>query len=109
MNIFPSNNTCDDDEFILALSDSWTCESISFDELKQQEKLFTPFDLNEYHNTPLYDIDPDIQYYSNQVNASLHNCDYFLEEGFNKAVSSLNIKSKCLSLMHINIRSAVKK
>ena len=108
MSIFPFNMIDDDEEFISTLSESWTSDKISYDTLKQQHKLFTPFDLNECENAPLYDIDPDIQYYSNICNASLHKCDYFLEDGFNKSLSSLNIDDKCISLMHVNIRSAVK-
>lgn len=108
--IFPFNHLSDDDEesFLLSISESWSSETISYDELKQQDKLFTPFDLNEHENMPLYDIDPDIQYYSHLLNGTLHNCDYYLEDGFNKSLSSLNIQDNCISMMHINIRSAVK-
>ena len=106
--MFPFNHISDDEEFIVAISESWTCDTVSYNELKQQHKLFTPFDLNESENTPLYDIDPDIQFYANQISTSLHKCDYYLEDGFNKSLSSIDLSGKCISLLHINIRSAVK-
>ena len=51
-------------------------------------------DLNENENIPLYDIDPDVQFFLNQCNAALPNCDYHLEDSFNKTL--LNKSNKCM-------------
>ena len=73
-----------------------------------QNKIFSPFELNEDSNLPLIDSDPDVQFYNNQCNYSLHSCDYYLEDAFNKKVADLNIPSRCLSMIHTNIRSVAK-
>ena len=52
-----------------------------------QNKIFSPFELNEDSNLPLIDSDPDVQFYNNQCNYSLHSCDYYLEDAFNKKSS----------------------
>ena len=105
--IFPFNHLCEEEDFILAISDYWHIdETVPFNDLNIQEKLFTPFDLNENENVPLYDIDPDIQFYRNQCNTSLPNCDYHLEDSFNKKISNLKIKDNCISMTHVNIHSA---
>ena len=76
--IFPFNHFSEEDEFLLALSDYWFMNEImGFNELKLQNKLFTPFELNENENSPLYDIDPDMQFYVNQSNSYIQ-CVYFI-------------------------------
>ena len=107
--LFPFNHILEEDEFILAISEYWTVdENVPIDDLLIQEKLFTPFDLNENENGPLFDIDPDIQFYVNQCGASLPSCDYYLENAFNKKISKLNVDDDCVSMIHLNIRSAIK-
>ena len=54
------------------------------------------------------DIDPDIQFYNTQCNKALLSCDYYLEDSFNRKISELRVPDRCLSLIHTNIRSAVK-
>ena len=108
-NIFPFNHIHDDSDFLLALAEDWDLtDSIPFEILKQQNQLFLPFDLNENFDSPLAELDPDIHYYNNQCNASLNSCDYYLKNSFNKKVNELEIDKKAFSLLHSNIRSAVK-
>ena len=76
--------------------------------LIDQNKIFTPFELNEDLNLPLIDSDPDVQFYNSQCNNSLHTCDYYLEDSFNKKIADLNIPSTSLSMVHINLRRIVK-
>ena len=107
--IFPFNHYDDNEEFLIALSDSWQGSgTVPFDKLSVDEKIFVPFEINENCDSPLDDIDPDLQYYVNNCNPTLNSSDYYLEESFNKKLSQLNIKQGCVSMIHLNIRSAVK-
>ena len=67
---------------------------------------FLAFDFNENTDTPLHDIDPDIQFYSDKY--SLHSCDYYLEGTFNDRILQNNVKDDNFSMLHANIRSAQK-
>ena len=73
-----------------------------------QDRLFSPFELNEDVSLPLFDSDPDVQFYNDQCNPYLHSCDYYIEDSLNKELSELNISERCLSIIHANIRSAPK-
>ena len=106
--IFPFNQTEEDEEFLEFLSELQENDPlIPLNILIDQNKIFTPFELNEDLNLPLIDSDPDVQFYS-QCNNSLHSCDYYLEDSFNNKVSDLNLSTGCLSMVHMNIRSIVK-
>ena len=83
--IFPFNGIEEDHEFMETLAELHQLDSlIPFDILMYQNKIFSPFELNEDSNIPLIDSDPDVQFYNNQCNYSLHSCDYYLEDAFNK-------------------------
>ena len=107
--IFPFNHIFNDEDFILALSDSWNDQkSIPFDLLDNHDRLILPFDFNEDFDSPLSDSDPDVQFYNSQCNTMLNSCDYYLETGMNTKLKSLNIRSSAFSLFHMNIRSVTK-
>ena len=109
MGLYPFNHFFDDEDFMLAIADSWISQDkVPLTDFSVRDMLFTPFDLNESQNSPLHDIDPDLQYYTNQIGNQLTSCDYHLEAGFNKHVSNLKINDECLSMVHVNARSAVK-
>ena len=76
--------------------------------LINQQRLFSPFDLNEGSDSPLEEIDPDIQFYNSQCNSVLNSCDYYLEDQLNNKMNKLGIKKNSFSLLHANIRSAPK-
>ena len=75
--------------------------TVSFQILKNQELIFSPFDFNEKSDTPLHDIDPDMQFYSDKY--SLHSCDYYLEGTFNDRILQNNVKDDNFSVLHANI------
>ena len=107
--IFAFNSIVDDDEYFETIYDIQSLiPLIPFDALSSQDRMFTPFELNEDISLPLIDSDPDVQFYNNQCNRTLHSCDYYLEDSFNKKVSDAHIPARCLSLIHTNIRSAPK-
>ena len=76
--------------------------------LIDQNKFFTPFELNEDLNLHLIEFDPNVQLYNSQCNDSLHSFDHYLEDSFNNKVSDLNLSTGCFSMVHMNIRSIVK-
>ena len=83
--VFPFYHIYEDTEFMEALSENWITDNpIPFETIFNQDKIFSPFDLNENTNSPLEDIDPDVQFYQNQCNNILHSCDYIIEDSFNK-------------------------
>ena len=88
--VFPVNSIYNDIDFRDALSENSNNEiNVSLTELN--EKIFNPFELNEYTSvSPLIDVDPDLQYYNSMSN-EMNNCDYHLEETFNK---------KCIEQIH---------
>ena len=109
MEFFPFNWMDDDDEFSAAIFDLHDTESaIPFHLLANSDLTFSPFEFNDDGNSPLSDMDPDVQYFSTQCNQLLSSSNYYLEDSFNKSLKDLKIPSNCLSLFHSNIRSASK-
>ena len=103
--IFPFNHLDEDDAFIEALMDCGMNSTVSFNYLQCQEKIFVPFELNEDVSGTLFENDPDVQFYNNSCNSTLHSCDYYNEDSFNQKLSSLKIDENSFSMIHINIRS----
>ena len=83
INSFPFNGIEEDREFLETLTELGQLDSlIPFDILIDQNKILSPFELNGDLNLPLIDSDPDVQFYNNQCNNSMHSCDYYLEDSF---------------------------
>ena len=81
-------NKLDTTDFNKSLAESLVKEQIvSLEFLEKQGLIFTPFNLNDKHDTPLYDIDPDIQFYSDQISGSLHSYDYYLKHMCNDKIT----------------------
>ena len=68
--------------------------------------VFIPFEINESIDTPLTEMDPDIQFYSNSQYTHGAKCDYYLEDRF----ISKGVEKKCnqLSFFHLNVKSIPK-
>ena len=75
--MLPFNCINNEVDFVSAISEMWS-KSVTFSLDQLNEKIFNPFDLNEYVKTsPLFDNDPDFQFYNNY---NIHNtCEYYLE------------------------------
>ena len=102
--IFPFNHYDDDDEYLAALSDNWPI-SFDFASSDLRNKIFVPFDLNDEAPSPLEEIDPDVNYYTEFENTCFKTCDYYFEESFNKKYQDLAISGESFSLLHVNARS----
>ena len=50
-------------------------------------RVFVPFEIKQESNTPVTEIDPDLQFYteSNYIQKTI--CDYYLEDSFNDCFS----------------------
>ena len=59
------------------------------------ENIFVPFEINESNNTPLHDVDPDLQLYVSQCSPSANGFDYYIEKNFNKKITQMNTKQGC--------------
>lgn len=103
VDLFPFNHYDEDDEFIRTLRECTSDHDISFADL--QNKIFNPFDLNENVNSPLYDTDPDIQYYNEISHSSSLSCDYYMEDTFNAKCGAAGAVGESFSVIHSNIRS----
>ena len=104
--VFPFNHYDDDVDFMNVISENWTVQMTpTLQELN--DIVFTPCEFNddELTNHPLFNIDPDYQYFNDISNGTYANCNYFLEDSFFKKVSHLPLENNYFSIMHLNIRS----
>ena len=74
-----------------------------FDFHEMNNKVFIPFEINESIDTPLTEMDPDIQFYSNSQYTHGAKCDYYLED---QLISKVAGKEQCnqLSFFHLNVK-----
>ena len=107
--LFPFNHILDNGEFMKTISEGWNSFS-DFPFHLVCDQLFNPFEWNEVNeNMPLFDADPDLQYLNDNTYVdNIANCDYFVEETFNRKCNQLSINDSNLSLLHLNIRSLPK-
>ena len=103
----PFNHLDDDEKFLNTVLDFGSFNtSIAYHRLANQSLIFNPFELNDDTSCPMNDIDPDILYYNQQFSQILQNCEYFIEDSFNKNIIDTNIRKYALSFIHTNIRSS---
>ena len=97
--IFPFNNIEDDEEFVRN-----ACPTIPL----MNDKIFTPFELNENNNNlTIHDVDPDINYYHDINYLLTYKCHYYHEDSFSNEVIKQSVPNM-FSICHVNIRSAKK-
>ena len=106
--ILPFNHLKNYYDFLNAISDDWfDVTNIPFCDL--HNKLLNRFDLNNNsHNLPMYNNDPDLQYFNNADKAVQHKYDYFVEDTFINNCSQLSTMNTMFSLLQTYIRSISK-
>ena len=109
--IFPFNHFHDNEDFYGAILEELLDCSYQYHIINQ--RIFNPFEVNDDHEYPLTEIDPDIQFYLNSHYLKSTKCDYYHENSFNKhVVQKINQNSEKkeshLSLFHTNIKSLSK-
>ena len=104
--VLPYNHFDCDDDFKCAVIEGMLYSKFKINEISN--KLFCPFEINQGIETPLPEIDPDMQFYSNSHYIQNLNCDYYLEETFAKEVEDCSATRNSLSFFHLNIKSLPK-
>ena len=100
--VFPFNHITDNDTYLTTVNDFFFNDNLS----RLVELIFNPFEINDINEVlPLLDVDPDLQFFNNIAGLQNYpdNCNYYVEDSFNKKIR--NLQSNCLSLLHLNIRS----
>ena len=72
---------------------------------EMNQKAFIPFEINDQSDTPLTEIDPDMQFYLESNYIKNTKCDYYMEDTFIKRFATTGNHNKKLSLLHLNIKS----
>ena len=106
---FPFNNTDDEAEFLSNISESWfTSDTIPISIARLlEEGSFNPLDLNNAPQTPLFDIDPDVQILNDMyVSNNLLKSNYHLSNTFKSMLQNQKVTRETFSIFHANIRSA---
>ena len=83
-NIFPFNHHDDNEVFSNVLYDVYSDIPLLFKDI--DDMIFNPLSLNTKTDFPLYDIDPDIQFYNEIHHPSKNISQYYLEDAFNKKI-----------------------
>ena len=83
--IFVYNHIDDDNDFYTAIMEEMSDWSYDFHEINS--KVFVPFEINEQFDTPLIEIDPDMQFYLESNYIKNTKCDYYLEHTFVKNIT----------------------
>ena len=96
--VLPFNHFKDDDDFIDAVCDiNNMAAKATFNLLHNQNKMFSPFDLNFEDDNQLHDPDQDINIFKNHCTSLMKSCDYYLEDSFNSKLKQNNISDANLS------------
>ena len=75
---------------------------------EMSKKAFVPFEINDEFDTPLAEMDPDMQFYleSNYIKNTKR--DYYIEDTFIETISNMEEDKRALSMFHMNIKSLPK-
>ena len=100
----PFINIFDDDEYHNTVVDEFSVSDHTF----ITDKLFNPFDLDINRHSPLFDIDPDINFLHDGQNHDT--CHYYHENSFNHITHNHRDHSNTdsFSILHVNLRSIPK-
>ena len=100
--IFVYNHIDDDNEFYSAILEGTLDHPFNVHEMGK--KLFVPFEINDEFDTPLTEIDPDMQFYLESNYIKNTKCDYYIEDTFVKNISKIQEQKRALSMFHMNIK-----
>ena len=103
--LFPFNHIDDDDIYNTEISEFY-CDMPHFATVLNQNKVFSPFDLNDNENLPLFACDPDANYYNDIAINSFKDSNFYSADSFNETYKKHYNKGHAeFSLCQINIRS----
>ena len=104
--ILPFNHFDEDEEFFGAIVEQRLNCSFQFHEMNS--RVFVPFEINQELNTPVSEIDPDLQFYTETNYIENTKCDYYLEDSFNDCFTESETEAINASFFHLNIKSLPK-
>ena len=104
--IFVYNHYNEDQDFFTAVLEGILDHIFRLHEINS--KVFSPFEIIQDLDTPLSEIDPDLQYYSESNCIQNMDCDYYFEDSFQNNISNNTNCSSKMSFFHINIKSLPK-
>ena len=105
---FPFNHFEYESDFLNCISDLSSSMPDGSSALNCERNVFVPFTCdNVDENCPMIGCDPDLQYF-NKYSQHISNCDYYSEDSFKTKYKERLCSSNNLSMIHLNIRSAVK-
>ena len=84
--IFVYNHYDEDQDFFAAVLEGILDHTFRLHEINS--KVFSPFEINQDLDTPLSEIDPDLQYYSESNYIQNMNCEYYFEDSFQNNISN---------------------
>ena len=69
--------------------------------------LYNPLDLNESENSPLYEVDPDLQVLNEMYNSNnLLKSDYHISNTFKSQLQRMKVTREACSFFHLNMQNA---
>lgn len=99
--VLPFNQCINDDSFSESLFEFYHDGSITLSTIR--DLVFNPFSLNEKNNIPLFEADPDVNFFNDNC-TKVNNSNYMFEDQFNELVSGIDSQNQ-FSILHLNIRS----
>ena len=75
---------------------------------EMSKKVFVPFEIHDEFDTPLTEIDTDMQFYLESNYIKNTKGDYYIEDTFVKNISKIQEQKRALSMFHMNIKSLPK-
>ena len=97
--ILPFNHFDEDEDFFGAVMEQRLNCSFRFHEMNS--KVFVSFEINQESNTPVSEIDPDLQFYTESNCIQNTKCDYYLEDSFNDCFSECKTEDISASFFFI--------
>ena len=93
-----------------AISESWyNVPTPNLEELGLDAMRFIPFETDEDIHNALNEIDPDANFFTENIKKTVKGCHVLLEDQFNTKYETFKVSTgKMLSMLHLNIRSIAK-
>ena len=106
--VFPFNHLVDSNEYMAAISESWyNVPTPNLEELDAMR--FIPFETDEDIHNALNEIDPDANFFTENIKKTVKGCHVLLEDQFNTKYETFKVSTgKMLSMLRLNIRSIAK-
>ena len=80
----------------------------SYNYHEMSNRIFIPLEINDSIDTPLTEVDPDIQFYSSVEYIQSTKYDYYLKDKFISIIAGKKLKSQKFVIFYIDIKSLPK-